>query len=145
MTIELTARQRQLLAFLQAAEATPTAREICEHMGYGPASTQAVYDGLEALERKGYIMRPERSLKSRMPVTILRPLPGVLSTRNKLGLVRDTLERLQRVRVDLLTRGAPAGADVDELLAVADRDALEELGAILAEQPESMVRIGGAS
>lgn len=138
MTAGLTPQQGRLLALLQAAEVPPTVREICERMGFSTNSPQAVRDALTSLERKGYIRRPAPSLKARVPIIILRPLPGVLSPLAKLALVRDTLEKLQRVRVDLLTRGAPVGGDAARLLAVADRDALEAIGAVLqADQAQA--------
>ncbi len=61
----LTARQREVFEFIRhtfrAAHRPPTVREIAEHFGF--RSPKAVTDHLNALERKGYIVR--RSRKSR--------------------------------------------------------------------------------
>lgn len=57
MLITLTARQREVVAFLcryvKATGRPPVLREICSHFGW--ASTNAAADHLERLEAKGWI------------------------------------------------------------------------------------------
>lgn len=59
---DLTPRQNQLLAFIQAHIAEkgcpPTMREMAAHLGV--TSTNGVNDHLLALEKKGHVMRGER-------------------------------------------------------------------------------------
>ncbi|HUU00851.1 MAG TPA: transcriptional repressor LexA [Myxococcota bacterium] len=63
---ELTARQQQLLSFIEEYAIEhgfpPAIREMADHMGI--SSTNGVNDHLKALERKGYLSR-EKGLKSR--------------------------------------------------------------------------------
>lgn len=61
---KLTAAQRRVLALVEASVAAhgvpPTLRELARFCGY--ASTYAVTEHLNALERKGYIARPHPTL-----------------------------------------------------------------------------------
>src|SRR5437016_632771 len=50
--VTLTARQQQILAFIQSKEPPPTAREIGAHFGL---SVGAVSDHIKALRRKGHL------------------------------------------------------------------------------------------
>jgi repressor LexA len=54
---ELTARQQQVLEFVQTAlqrgQPSPTLREVAAHFGFG--STRAAADHLDALKRKGFL------------------------------------------------------------------------------------------
>jgi len=56
---EPTKKQRDVLDYIQAANRsgrpTPCVREMCDH--FGLASTRAVCDRLDALEKKGLIRR----------------------------------------------------------------------------------------
>lgn len=113
MKRELTPNQRRALAYLQAAEIPPTMREMAIYLGFSPTSQNAVAEIYDALERKGYIRRPQGTNRARCPVTILRPLPGVLSPRNKLVLIRMILERgdadaLQAIRALVWQGEAPS-------------------------------------
>jgi len=70
---ELTARQRQLLEFIEDYIGTygfpPSIREMADQMGI--RSTNGVNDHLKALQKKGYISRHE-GLKSRA-ISLLKP------------------------------------------------------------------------
>lgn len=72
----LTARQRQLLEYIEAHLAEngypPTLREMAAELGV--SSPNGVNDHLKALERKGYIAR-SAGPKSRA-ITLIRPLPA---------------------------------------------------------------------
>ena len=65
MAKQLTERQREVFEFIRdscrADNRPPTVREIADHFGF--RSPKAVTDHLNALERKGYVLR--RSRKSR--------------------------------------------------------------------------------
>jgi len=67
---KLTARQQQVLAFIQDCIQTagypPTIREIGEHLQI--RSTNGVNDHLKALERKGYLTRQESKSRALVPV-----------------------------------------------------------------------------
>src|SRR5687767_13957980 len=74
---ELTARQQQVLNFVQAAlqqgQPAPTLREIAAHFGFG--SSRAAADHLDALKRKGFLEAPARkarALRLRSPLQRLR-------------------------------------------------------------------------
>jgi repressor LexA len=55
--VSLTARQHQILAFVQSKEQPPTAREMAAHF---ELSVGAVADHIKALRAKGYLAPPER-------------------------------------------------------------------------------------
>ncbi len=74
---ELTTRQRQVLAFIQAAlqngHPAPTLREISAHFGF--SSSRAAADHLDALKRKGILEASTgkaRALRIRSPLHKLR-------------------------------------------------------------------------
>jgi repressor LexA len=96
--VELTARQQQVLEFIQAAlrhgNPAPTLREIAAHFGFG--STRAAADHLEALKRKG----------------VLESEPG----KARSWRIRTPLQQLRKVIVDIPLLGSiPAGfADARE-------------------------------
>ena len=66
---QLTARQSQVLAFIQdridAWGYPPTVREIGEHLGI--KSTNGVADHLKALKRKGYLTQEEMKSRTLKP------------------------------------------------------------------------------
>lgn len=66
--IELTERQTECLKFILNSEICPSVREIGGHMGI--SSTNAVNDHLNALERKGYILRPYGTRSRSIRITI---------------------------------------------------------------------------
>lgn len=75
--VELTARQQQVLNFVQAAlqngTPAPTLREIAAHFGF--SSTRAAADHLEALKRKGVLESDPgkaRALRINSPLQKLR-------------------------------------------------------------------------
>lgn len=63
---EPTEKQRDVLDYIQAANRsgrpTPCVREMCDH--FGLASTRAVCDRLDALEKKGWIRREPGKARS---------------------------------------------------------------------------------
>ena len=74
---ELTSRQQQVLAFVQAAlqngRPAPTLREIAAHFGF--SSSRAAADHLDALKRKGLLHsdpRKARALRLRSPLQKMR-------------------------------------------------------------------------
>jgi repressor LexA len=58
----LTARQHQILAFIEAKEPPPTAREIAAHF---EIAVGAVADHLKALRMKGYVEQVQRERQAR--------------------------------------------------------------------------------
>jgi len=66
MAKEPTEKQRSVFDFvceaIRAEGRPPTVREIADHFGY--ASPKAASDHLAALERKGYLSRPERKSRN---------------------------------------------------------------------------------
>jgi repressor LexA len=89
---ELTARQREILAFIVKETETrgfpPTIREIGEEMDI--RSTNGVNDHLKALERKGYLNRGEQQSRSLVPTKRARLLLG-LGVRRESGMVEVPL------------------------------------------------------
>lgn len=76
---ELTARQQEVLEFVQAAlqksQPAPTLREIAAHFGF--SSSRAAADHLDALKRKGFLAAvpgKARALRLRSPLHRLRKL-----------------------------------------------------------------------
>jgi repressor LexA len=73
----MTARQRQVLAFIRAFTeehgAPPTVREIGQHFGF---TARAAFDHLRALERKGMLLRRSSDRRVSRTLVLARPAPG---------------------------------------------------------------------
>ncbi len=74
---EMTARQREVLAFIrtftEAHGAPPTVREIGQHFGF---TARAAFDHLRALERKGMLQRRISDRRVSRTLVLARPAPS---------------------------------------------------------------------
>lgn len=88
---ELTKRQREVLDFIKLSKNSsgrpPTLREIC--IAFGMSSTNAAYDHLVALERKGYITRDSM---------VSRGIRLLIGPPKNSALIDETVEKIRYAR-----------------------------------------------